>query len=153
MSRPTKLAELNWITPYLAVQDVKKAIEFYTDIFGFTVHEALRDKNEKIVFARIRYKETNIILSPHVAFEHEHPGFAPIVTKTISPVVLCVYCDDLDKRYRKARDYGLEILMPLGTRFWGDAMFRVADPEGYFWDFATHVADFNPQLLPPELRD
>lgn len=38
------------------------------------------------------------------------------------------------------------------TRAVGQQNFRVEDPEGYIGDFATWVADFDPNKLPSELR-
>ena len=94
-----------------------------------------------------------MVITPHAPFALEsHRGRAPAITHTTSPVSIYVYCDDVEKRYEKAKKAGLEILLPMDVRFWGDRTFRVVDPEGYIWDFATWVADFNPDQLPPELK-
>jgi uncharacterized glyoxalase superfamily protein PhnB len=153
MTTSIKPVELNWLTPYLAVGDAQKAVEFYTEVFGFAIHQLLADKKGHVIFARLTYKGCNFIIAPHEAFENEHPGHPPSVAPTLSPLVLYVYCDNLDQRYQKAVEYGLKILMQPVLRFWGDRMFRVVDPEGYIWDFASREADFNPNLLPSSLRD
>ena len=148
----TKPVELNWVTPYLTVVDAQKSLEFYTTLFGFTEHQRLTNKNGKILFARITYNGCNIIFSPHKPFTGEmDAGPAPILAGTPSPVRLYVYCSDIEERYQTACDNKLVILMPLGLRFWGDTTFRVQDLDGYIWDFAQKVAEFDAQLLPPEL--
>jgi len=55
------------------------------------------------------------------------------------------------KLYNQA---GLEVIkVPLDmVSFHGDRTFRVEDPEGYIWDFATWTTDFDPSQLPPELK-
>lgn len=151
MSRPVKPAELNWITAFLVVRDVNEAVHFYTTVFNFSIHESATLPSGKMIFARIRYNETNIIIAPHGSSDAEHPGRPPIITHTISPVIIYVYCNDLEERYKKSCDYGLDILSPIKRRFWGDTMFSVVDPEGYVWDFATNITDPNPELFPKEL--
>lgn len=152
MTRPIKPTELNWITPYLVVSDVQKAVEFYTTIFGFEIHQTISTPSGWMVFARIRYNGSNIILSPQGNLEGLHPGKPPIETGTIPPIAIYVYCDNIEQRYKKAVDYGLTILLPLRVPFWGDRTFRVVDPEGYIWDFGTNVADVDPAKLPEEFK-
>jgi PhnB protein len=150
--RPVCPPGLNWLTPFLNVRDADKALDFYVKIFGFQEHQRVLNREKKIIFARMTYRGCNVVILPHAPFALEsHRGEAPTVTKTTSPISLYVYCDDVDQRYHKANDAGLKILLPLGLRFWGDKTFRVEDPEGYIWDFATCVADFDPSKLPPEL--
>ncbi|CDZ77244.1 Glyoxalase-like domain protein [Legionella massiliensis] len=76
-------------------------------------------------------------------------GLSPYASNTKTPVKIYVYCDDLDSRYQKAMDYGLQIVAPLSLQFWGDRVFRVLDPEGYLWEFATTVAERNSDRFQP----
>jgi PhnB protein len=145
--------DLNWITTYLIVQDVEQALDFYCGVFAFNVHQTVSNNQGKIVFARIRYNGTNIILGPHDAFEGEKDyGVAPIVSHTPSPIGIWVYCDDLHERYAKALQAGIKILIEPEKRFWGDTLFRVEDPNGYIWTFATPTHDFDLALMPEELK-
>ena len=68
-------------------------------------------------------------------------GSSPIQTGIHTPVRFYVYCDDLEARYQKAMAHRLKIIMPITLQFWGDSVFRVQDPFGYIWDFATTTAD------------
>ena len=145
--------DLNWITTYLIVQNVEQALEFYTKVFLFDVHQTVSNYQGQMVFARIRYNGTNIILGPHDAFEGEKDyGKPPIATHTVSPIGIYVYCDNLQERYAKAQQAGVKILIPPEKRFWGDTIFRVEDPNGYIWTFATPTHDFNVDLIPKELK-
>ncbi len=143
MTTPVKPDFCNWATACLIVRDIQKALDFYTSVFGFTTHFLLEDtKTDRLVFARITYKNSNICLYLQDAFgPDEDMGLAPASSDTKTPVRLYVYCDDLQARYQKALDYGLTILMPITLKFWGDNIFRVLDPEGYIWEFATIGAE------------
>jgi PhnB protein len=151
--RPVCPPGLNWVTSMLTVRDADKAFAFYIDVFGFQEHQRVVNRAGKIAFARMTYRGCNIVILPAGAYKEEaHRGLAPVVTGATSPVTIWVYCDDLEERYRKAKEAGLKILLPLELRFWGDKSFRVEDPDGYIWDFATCVADFGPSKVPPELQ-
>jgi len=145
--------DLNWITAYLVVQDVEEALELYSKVFLFDIHQRVPNNKGKIVFARIRYNGTNIILGPHDAFEGEKDyGYAPIVSSTPSPIGIYVYCDNLEERFAKAVQAGVKVLIKPEKRFWGDTLFRVEDPNGYIWTFATPTHEFSFDLLPEELK-
>lgn len=145
--------DLNWITLYLTVQDVEKALDFYTKVFLFEIHQTVTNRQGKIVFARIRYNGANIILGPHNAFKGETDyGFAPVESKALSPIGIYVYCSNLQERFEKARQAKVKILIEPEKRFWGDTLFRVEDPNGYIWTFATRTHDFEPDLMPEELK-
>ena len=144
---------LNWVTPFLTVRDANQALDFYVNIFGFHEHQRVANRDGKILFARITYRGCNVVILPHAPFALEsHRAPAPIAAKTTSSTSLYVYCDDLEERYQRALDAQLKILLRLELRFWGDRTFRIVDPKGYIWDFATCVADFDPNQLPPELQ-
>lgn len=146
--------ELNWVTPFLTVKDVSKSLEFYTTVFEFKEHQVVKNKLDEVIFARINYKQCNIVLMSHAPFELEmHRNVAPVVDGVIPSVSIYIYCDNLEDRYEKAMASNLEILLPPAKRFWGDKTFRVIDLNGYIWDFATNIDDFDPALLPPELQN
>jgi uncharacterized glyoxalase superfamily protein PhnB len=48
---------------------------------------------------------------------------------------------DLDAHCERARAAGAEILAEPSDQFYGDRVYRVADPEGHRWTFAAHVRD------------
>ena len=145
--------DLNWITTYLIVEDVGKALNFYSTVFSFDIHQTVANNQGELIFARIRYNGTNIILGPHDACEGEKDfGIAPIASHTLSPIGIYVYCNDLQERYTKALKAGVKVLIKPEKRFWGDTLFRVEDPDGYIWTFATPTHDFDPNLMPEELK-
>jgi len=143
--------DLNWITPYLVVQSVEKALDFYKTVFSFEVHQTLSNNKGKMVFARVRYNGCNVILGPYGLAGEKEFGHPPAVTHTASSTGIYVYCSDVEKRFAVAKAKGVKILIPLEKRFWGDTLFRVEDLDGYIWTFGQPTHAFDPALLPEEL--
>ncbi|WP_019218193.1 VOC family protein [Legionella tunisiensis] len=54
--RPHPWPGLNWLTAMLVVPDVKKALAFYEELFGFVPIFELPDDQGELVFARLRYR-------------------------------------------------------------------------------------------------
>jgi PhnB protein len=146
-NRPACPPGLNWLTPFLTVQNGQKALDFYINVFGFTFNYSLKNDKGEIVFARVTYKTNNIILGP--AHGPETPGqLTPPIISGKPSLLLYVYCDDLNDRYTRCVEHKVTILEPIHERWFGDLSFRVQDPDGYLWDFATNVKDFNQSQLP-----
>lgn len=48
---------------------------------------------------------------------------------------------DIDAHCGRARAAGAKILVEPADQFYGDRVYRCADPEGHHWTFAAHVRD------------
>ena len=48
---------------------------------------------------------------------------------------------DIDAHCERARSAGATILVEPEDQFYGDRVYRCADPEGHHWTFAVHVRD------------
>ncbi|STX41385.1 Predicted enzyme related to lactoylglutathione lyase [Legionella donaldsonii] len=135
--RPHPWPGLNWLTAMLVVPDVKKAVSFYEEVFGFVPIFELPDDQGELVFARLRYRGCNFTLSQESAFNFE--GGSPQTTNNIPPFIFYVYVDDVDKLYAQAIAKGCRSLAEPNVQFWGDKTARLADPFGYRWDIALKV--------------
>src|SRR5262245_30933753 len=51
------------VTPMLAVADIRRAIDFYSDVFGFKV-KAVMDSPAGVVHAELALRDTTIMLGP-----------------------------------------------------------------------------------------
>src|SRR6516225_3550668 len=140
MTRPAVPPGLNWATVFLTVQDVNKAVEFYTTAFGFTINQVLPDKTGRYHFARISYHGTNVVLVPSDADETQKGSVPPVVTGTTSPIMMYLYTEDIEALYHKMLKQNLTILLPLHNKWWGDRAFRIVDPNGYLWEIAQNIA-------------
>lgn len=139
-------AGMAWLNPSLTVRDVEKALDFYQRAFGFKAKESMKGPDGKIMHAEMTYNDAVIMMGPEGAFGN--PCKSPASSGVLPPITLYFYCEDVEALFKKATAAGAKVIMPPENMFWGDRMCRLSDPEGYYWGFATNVADFDPSKIP-----
>ena len=124
------------VTPYLIVDDAKKAIDFYTRALGAT------EKFRMPMGDRIGHAEL-LIGDSHIMLADEFPDMGHRGPKALggTPVSLMVYVDDVDSAFKRAIDAGAKQQRPVENQFWGDRMGSLVDPFGHQWSLATHVEE------------
>lgn len=141
-NRDPKPADMPWLTPYLTVRDVTAAMDFYEKAFGFEKGHSMTDDDGQVDHGEMRYKGQMVLM---VGLEGKSGAEqSPAGSKSQSPISLYVYCDDVDAMFRRASDAGAVIVSEPAQMFWGDRVSELVDPDGYHWNFATNVADFEP---------
>jgi PhnB protein len=135
--------EYRGATPYLAVHDAARAIEFYRRAFGATELLRLTDAQGKIGHAEIAIGEAHILLSD----EYPDRGMSAPPALGGSPVSLLVYVDDVDQVVHQAAAAGAKVLTPVADRFYGDRNAKLEDPFGHVWMIATHKEDVSPDEM------
>lgn len=124
------------VTPYLAVTDAAKAIDFYTNALGAT--ERFRfDHDGKIAHAEIEIGDSIIMLSDEWP-EGGHLSPQSLGGTTTS---LHIYVDDVDSAFKRAIDAGAKEDRAVQDQFYGDRSGTFTDPFGHRWHIATHVED------------
>jgi PhnB protein len=131
------------LTPYLAVDDATKAIEFYERAFGARERSRMPGPDGKIAHAEIVIGDSVVMLSD------------PFPQSTVKPPTqiggttagLFMYVEDVDAAYRRAIDAGATETMAPADMFWGDRFGTVTDPFGHSWQIATHVEDLTPEEM------
>jgi len=131
------------LTPYLAVDDAAKAIEFYTQAFGATERMRMEAPGGKVGHAEIEIGDSLVMLSD------------PFPQSTVKPpseiggtsASVFMYVDDVDAVVQKAVDAGATVTMEVEDQFWGDRFGSVSDPFGHTWSIATHVEDLTPEEI------
>jgi PhnB protein len=121
------------VTPMLAVSDVRRALDFYTSAFGFTVRQTM-DTPQGVVHAELVLRDTTLMLSP----EERQQNNLSANSIGNTPVTLYILVDNVDEVFTSAVASGGKVLMPVMDMFWGDRCGVVADPEGNKWMVATH---------------
>lgn len=136
-TKECRLKGMPWITPYLCVVDVDKAVEFYEKVFGFKRREEV-SKNEKgeSVHCELLYQDAMVMVGLEGAYGQSEKS--PATSSVECPTSLYVYCEDVDEFCKKAKNNGAEILSEPEDTFWGDRMCRLKDLNGYTWSFATN---------------
>ncbi len=133
---PLNRKQYGAMTPMLAVRDVRGAVDFYRDAFGFKVR-AIMDSPSGPLHAELRLRDTTLMLSP------ESPQQQSLGALSIgnTPTTLYILVDDVDGIFKQAVSRGANVVMPVMDMFWGDRCGMVTDPEGNKWMIATHKAE------------
>jgi PhnB protein len=131
------------VTPYLAIKNAARALEFYTRAFGATEHYRLMMPDGRVGHAEIRLGDSLIMLSDEFP---EYGGKAPD-TLGGSPVSLHLYVEDVDAFVKRAVDAGAKEVKPVMDQFYGDRSGQLQDPFGHLWWVATHKEDVAPDEM------
>jgi uncharacterized glyoxalase superfamily protein PhnB len=145
--RPPRPPEYPWLTPYLIVQDADASIEFYQKAFGFEKRMAMPGPDGKTMHVEMTWRDAMIMFSP-LCPSGEWPSRPPVTSKVASPITPYIYCDDVDALFARATAAGAKAVRSPQDQFYGDRTCTVEDPDGYWWSFATNVADFDPSKAP-----
>ena len=126
----------NSVTPYLVVDDAKRAIEFYSQAFG--AEEKFRlPMGDKIGHAEVKIGDSFVMLADEFPdMGHLGPNSRGGPTSSI-----VLYVEDVDTAFKQALDAGGKEQRPVKDEFWGDRMGTLTDPFGHQWSLATHVED------------
>jgi PhnB protein len=130
-------AGFHTVTPYLIVQNARKAIDFYKTAFNAEEVLVMPRPDGKIMHAHIKIGDSNIFLSDEMP-ERDHLGPQSRGGATSS---LLLYVKDVDSSFEQAVKAGCTVRMPLANQFWGDRYGNVVDPFGHAWSLASHVED------------
>ena len=142
--RPTGMA---WLIPALPVKDIQRAIDFCQKAFGFETGITMPGPDGKLVHAEVKY-EGEIIAMFGNESDPECTSKSPATSKTVCPILLYVYCDNVDALCARAKAAGATVVSEPADQFWGDRTAEFRDPDGYRWMFATNVAEFDASKMP-----
>jgi uncharacterized glyoxalase superfamily protein PhnB len=121
------------IMPIFAVRDFDASLAFYTEKLGFTQDMVLQDANGNNTFGFVRLGKAIVGLSLDTEQQqgvHPAPG-----------VQFMVYLPDeidIDRHHADVTARGVTA-DAVKTEYWGDRIFSVHDPDGYWLTFATTV--------------
>jgi PhnB protein len=131
------------LTTYLAVDDARKAIEFYKRAFGAKEGVLMPGPDGTIGHAELQIGDSKLMLSD------PFPQASTKPPKELggTSVSVFMYVEDVDEVVKQALDAGATTLMEVADQFWGDRFGTVADPFGHTWSIATHVEDLSPEEI------
>ena len=119
------------IIPYLAYRDAPAAIDFLCKAFGFTERFRYPMPDGRIGHAELGFQDNIVML----ASTYEGFGQSPLDLPAVHGQVYC-YVDDADAHFARAKAGGATITAEPANEH-GNRMYRVMDPEGHRWIFAT----------------
>jgi PhnB protein len=125
------------ISPYLAVDDAEKAIEYYKRAFGAEETVRMNGPDGRIGHAELKIGDSHVMLSD------PFPQASATPPKELggTSVNIFMYVEDVDAVVQKAVDAGATVTMEVDDQFWGDRFGSITDPFGHSWSIATHVED------------
>jgi PhnB protein len=137
------------ISPYLTVDDGKRAIEFYKQAFGATERGRMAAPDGRIAHAELQIGDAVVMLCD---------SFPQFVTQTPTEVGgttvgLFLYVDDVDAVVQQAAAAGASVTRDPEDQFWGDRLGLVTDPYGHVWHIATRIEELSPEEIAARSRE
>jgi PhnB protein len=131
------------LTPYLAVEDADKAIEFYKDAFGAQEILRMPGPGGTIAHAELEIGDSKLMLSD----PFPHSNVRPPAERGGPTASIFMYVEDVDATFAQAQKAGATVVSELEDMFWGDRFGTVSDPFGHVWSIATHTEDLSEQEM------
>jgi PhnB protein len=127
------------LTPYISVKGADKAIEFYKKAFGAKEVGRLMMPDGSVGHAEIEIGDSKIMLSD----ENEQWGNLSPETVGGTPVMLCLYVENVDEVFDRAIKAGAKVTggMTVKDQYHGDRSGALTDPFGHKWTIMTHIED------------
>jgi uncharacterized glyoxalase superfamily protein PhnB len=126
---------LHAITPYLAVENARAAMEWYQEVFDATVQaEPIIMDDGRVGHVELRIGDSLIMMAD------EFPEIDVLGPTSLggTSVSLMVHVPDVDAVYARAVEAGATTERPIGEAY-GSRSVWVRDPWGHRWNIATAV--------------
>ena len=131
------------LTPYLAVEDASRAIEFYKEAFGAEEVVRMPGPDGSVAHAELQIGDSKLMLSDPFPQSNVRPP-----TERGGPTAsVFMYVEDVDATFDQAQEAGATVVSPLEDMFWGDRFGTLADPFGQVWSVATHIEDLSDEEM------
>lgn len=131
------------IQPYLMIEGVTAAAEFYKRAFGATECICMKQPDGRVAHAEIQIGDSRIMMADENA---QIEAFAPSHFGG-SSVSLLLYTEDCDAMYKQSLTAGAKSVREPANQPYGDRMCGILDPFGYKWWIATHIQNVTKEDL------
>ena len=122
------------IFPVLRYGNARGAIRWLCSAFGVVELFAVPEEGEVVRHAQLRFG-TNVIMLGSVRPDE---GITSPDQLGNSTQALCVYVDNVDAHFERARSVGVEIVDPPRDTDFGAREYHARDLEGHLWTFGTY---------------
>lgn len=130
------------VCPYLLIDGAAKALDFYERVLGATERMRIPGPNGTIGHAELQIGDSVVMLADMPAVQGSNPR-----SLGGTPVMICVYVEDVDSIFDRAIEAGAKSLQAVATKFYGDRTGTFEDPWGHQWSVMTHVEDITPEEI------
>lgn len=125
------------IFPILRYNDARGAIRWLCATFGFVELFSVPESEPFVRHAQLKLG-TNVIMLGSV---RPDDGMGSPQVLGVATQALCVYVDNLDAHFERARSAGAQITSPPKDTDFGSREYHVRDLEGHLWTFGTYLPD------------
>ena len=126
------------LTPYLGVDDVMGAVDFYEQVFHARTIE-LTQMGATVVHAHLDLGNGHL----HVEKANAESGLSGPSADGTASFSLSFYCEDVAAVLDRARAAGGRVLSPLTEFASGDLFVGIMDPHGVRWSITTRIRDLS----------
>jgi uncharacterized glyoxalase superfamily protein PhnB len=133
------------IVPVLTVKDVEKSLKFYTEKLGFSVDMSLAGPDGLAAFAGVSMGKATLMLN----LQEEE------ISERGSGIEFMLYLPEeqsIDSFYADVQAKGLTIIKEIKTEYWGDRVFSIEDPDGYYLTIAKTIEAADVEKLEKIMR-
>lgn len=123
------------VTPVLGYPDVRAAVEWLREAFGF--EERVRIGEAHRVQLRVGSDGAIVVA--------ESKGDAPVPVGDASPQLIKIRVADVDAAFIRARDAGARVIGEPTSYDYGERSCTVADLVGHRWELTQTVRDVEPE--------
>jgi PhnB protein len=131
------------LTPYLAVEDAARAIDFYKEAFGAEETIRMPGPDGKIAHAELQLGDSKLMLSD----PFPHSDVQPPSSRGGPTASVFMYVEDVNATFEQAQRAGAKVVTELEDMFWGDRFGTLSDPFGHIWSVAQHTEDLTDEEM------
>ena len=113
----------------IVVVDIRRSIRFYLQL-GFTL---LRDGGD---FVELMWEDHRLFLAEISAF-HDAGNAKPPARPKFPYANIRIMVPNVDDYWKRVKEIGAEIILPIADRYYGLREFTIADPDGFGIRFAS----------------
>lgn len=128
--------------PVLFYSDVRLALNWLEEKYGFEVTTIFEDNQGNIVHAEMRLGEVRIMIGPANITDWAK---SPASMGGINSQQTYIYVEDVDSHYDHANELRAQIILKPEEQFNGDKTYQTTDLDGHRWVFAEKVRDVSKQ--------
>lgn len=122
------------IYPCLFYHDAGSAIAWLETAFGFVKRMAIPGPDGTIAHSELSLGSSVVMVSTS---RREKGWVSPLDLPAVNQVI-CMYIDDVDAHYGRAKAAGAEIIGELRDTDYGSRGYECRDPEGNVWCFGNY---------------
>jgi uncharacterized glyoxalase superfamily protein PhnB len=122
------------IYPCLFYRDAAAAVAWLEKAFGFVKQMAAPGPDDTIAHSELSLGSSVIMVSTS---RPERGWVSPLDLSAVNQVI-CMYVDDVDSHYERAKAASAEIIGDLRDTDYGSRGYECRDPEGNIWCFGNY---------------